>query len=351
MIKRHKTRKIKVGNLFIGGDAPILVQSMTKTDTRDTVLTVKQIKDLEDVGCEVVRCAVPDFEAAQALGQIKKQIKVPLVADIHFDYRLALEAIKQGADKIRVNPGNIGTQEKLKTVVLAAKKKGVPIRIGVNAGSLEKDLLVKYGKVTPEGLVESAGRQIKLLEDMQFFDIVVSLKTSDVLRTIRAYHLFSNRYDYPLHLGVTEAGTTFLGTVKSSVGIGILLSEGIGDTLRVSLTGDPKEEVKVGFEILKSLEIRQKGPVLISCPTCGRCQIDLRRYTQEIERALEGIQKPLRVAVMGCVVNGPGEAREADIGIAGGKGQAVLFIKGKIIDTFPEKEIVQRFLKEIKKYS
>lgn len=349
MIKRRKTRKIRVGNLFIGGEAPIVVQAMTKTDTRDVKATVFQIKDLEKEGCEIVRCAVPDMEAAKALGQIKRQIKIPLVADIHFDYRLALEAIGQGADKVRINPGNIGDREKVKAVVSAAQKKGIPLRIGVNSGSLEKDLLAKYGKVTPWALVESASRQIKVLESLDFFDIVVSLKTSDTLKTIEAYRLFSQKFDYPLHLGITEAGTVFGGTIKSAVGMGTLLAEGIGDTIRVSLTGDPQQEVRVGFEILKSLGLRERGPVLISCPTCGRCQVDLRQYAQKIEKALAKIKAPIKVAVMGCVVNGPGEAQEADVGIAAGKGQAALFVRGKVVGTISEKEIVPRLLQEIDK--
>lgn len=349
MIKRRKTRKIRVGNLFIGGEAPIVVQAMTKTDTRDVKATVFQIKDLEKEGCEIVRCAVPDMEAAKALGQIKRQIKIPLVADIHFDYRLAIEAIGQGADKVRINPGNIGDREKVKAVVSAAQKKGIPLRIGVNSGSLEKDLLAKYGKVTPWALVESASRQIKVLESLDFFDIVVSLKTSDTLKTIEAYRLFSQKFDYPLHLGITEAGTVFGGTIKSAVGMGTLLAEGIGDTIRVSLTGDPQQEVRVGFEILKSLGLRERGPVLISCPTCGRCQVDLRQYAQKIEKALAKIKAPIKVAVMGCVVNGPGEAQEADVGIAAGKGQAALFVRGKVVGTISEKEIVPRLLQEIDK--
>lgn len=349
MIKRRKTRKIRVGNLFIGGEAPIVVQGMTKTDTRDVKATVFQIKDLEKEGCEIVRCAVPDMEAAKALGQIKRQIKIPLVADIHFDYRLALEAIGQGADKVRINPGNIGDREKVKTVVSAAQKKGIPLRIGVNAGSLEKDLLTKYGKVTPQALVESASRQIKLLESLEFYDIVISLKTSDTLKTIEVYRLFSQKFDYPLHLGITEAGTVFGGTIKSAVGMGTLLAEGIGDTIRVSLTGESQQEVRVGFEILKSLGLRERGPVLISCPTCGRCQVDLRQYAQKIEKALAKIKAPVKVAVMGCVVNGPGEAQEADVGIAAGKGQAALFVRGKVVETISEKEIVPRLLQEIDK--
>lgn len=349
MIKRRKTRQVKVGRLTLGGRAPIRVQSMCDTDTRNVSQTVAQIKKLEKVGCEIVRVAVPDMAAARVLGEIKKQIKIPLVADIHFDYRLALEVINQGVDKVRINPGNIGAPKNLKAVVLAAQKRGIPLRIGVNVGSLEKDLLKKYGRATAEAMVESASRQINFLENLGFFEIVVSLKAADVPRTVEAYRLFSQRFDCPLHLGITEAGTPFSGTIKSAVGIGTLLSEGIGDTIRVSLTGSPTDEVKVGWEILKSLGLRQHGPILISCPTCGRCEIDLVFLAQKVEKALETIKKPLKVAVMGCVVNGPGEAREADIGVAGGKGQGAIFVKGKVVKTVAEKEILPALLSEIKK--
>lgn len=336
----------------MGGDSPIRVQSMTKTDTRDIQATASQIRKLEKAGCEIIRVAVPDLGAAQSLGKIKKQIRIPLVADIHFDYRLALEAIKQGVDKIRINPGNIGGKEKVKAVVKACQERKIPLRIGVNSGSLEQDLLAKYGKHgIAYVMVKSAERHLKILEDLNFFEIVVSLKAADPWRTIEAYQLFSQKYDYPLHLGVTEAGISWKGVVRSSVGIGALLAQGIGDTLRVSLTADPLEEVKAGFEILKSLGLRQYGPTLISCPTCGRCEIDLRPYAQKIEKVLEKVKKPLKVALMGCVVNGPGEAREADIGIAGGKKQAALFVKGKIVRTLKAEEIVPVLLAEIKKFS
>jgi len=350
MIKRRKTREVKIGKIKIGGRNPIAVQSMCNTDTRDVKATVKQIHELEEVGCEIVRVAVPDMGAAGALGKIKKQIHIPLVADIHFDYQLALEAINQGVDKIRINPGNIGSKEKIKAVVKAAKERKVPIRIGINAGSLERDILVKYGGLaTADGMVESAFRHIKILEDLDFFEIVVSLKASDVPRTIKAYEIFSKKYDYPLHLGITEAGTVWSGLIKSAVGIGSLLAQGIGDTIRVSLTGSVTEEVRVGFEILKSLGLREKGPILISCPTCGRTEIDLVTLANKVEKAIAKVEKPIKVAVMGCVVNGPGEAREADIGVAGGKHVGAIFVKGKVIKTVPEKEILPTLLQEINK--
>ena len=350
MIKRRKTREVKIGKIKIGGRNPIAVQSMCNTDTRDVKATIKQIHELEEVGCEIVRVAVPDMGAAGALGKIKKQIHIPLVADIHFDYQLALEAINQGVDKIRINPGNIGSKEKIKAVVKAAKERKVPIRIGINAGSLERDILVKYGGLaTADGMVESAFRHIKILEDLDFFEIVVSLKASDVPRTIKAYEIFSKKYDYPLHLGITEAGTVWSGSIKSAVGIGSLLAQGIGDTIRVSLTGSVTEEVRVGFEILKSLGLREKGPILISCPTCGRTEIDLVTLANKVEKAIAKVEKPIKVAVMGCVVNGPGEAREADIGVAGGKHVGAIFVKGKVIKTVPEKEILPTLLQEINK--
>lgn len=348
-MKRRKTREVKIGSVKIGGQNPVAVQSMCNTDTRDVKATVKQIKELEKVGCEIVRVAVPDMVAAQALGKIKKQIKIPLVADIHFDYRLALEAIQQGVDKLRINPGNIGSQEKTKAVVKAAEKAKIPIRIGVNSGSIEKDLLEKYGSATPAAAVESALRHIKILENLGFFEIVVSLKFSDVSRTIEAYRLISQKVNYPLHLGITEAGLKFSGTIKSAVGLGILLNEGIGDTLRVSLTGEVVEEVKVGYEILKCLGLREHGPTLISCPVCGRCEIDLAGLAKKVEKAIAGLEVPIKVAVMGCVVNGPGEAREADVGVAGGKGLGAIFVKGQVIKTVPEKEIISALLEEIKK--
>jgi len=322
---------------------------MTKTDTRDVPSTVTQIKRLESAGCEIVRVAVLNTDAAKAIKKIKKKIKIPLIADVHFDHRLALEAISSGADGLRINPGNIGSKQKVKEVVEVAKDNGIPIRIGVNAGSLEKDLLRKYGHPDAKALVESAGRHIKILENLKFKAIKVSLKASDVMKTVEAYRLFSKRYDYPLHIGISEAGPAFSGTVKSSVGLGILLSERIGDTIRVSLTADPVEEVKVAYEILKCLHLRQTGPEIISCPTCGRCQINIRGIVEKVEAGLLKIKSPLKVAVMGCVVNGPGEAREADIGIAGGKGMGILFKHGKVVKTLKEQELFSTLMREIKK--
>ena len=348
MITRQKTKKISISDVAIGGNAPVVIQSMCNTDTRDVPATVKQIKQLEEAGCELIRIAIPDMTAAKAVGAIKKQINIPLVVDIHFDYKLALECANQGADKLRINPGNIGSEEKVKAVVDKAKEKKLPIRIGVNSGSLEKDILAKHGgKVTATGMVESALRHIKILEDLKFYDTVISLKASDVPRTIEAYQLLSEKVDYPLHVGITEAGTSWTGTIKSAVGIGSLLAQGIGDTIRVSLTADPVEEVRVGWEILKSLGLRQRGVEITSCPTCGRTEIDLIKLAQEVEQKTAHIDKPLKIAVMGCVVNGPGEAREADIGVAGGQGQGIIFSKGKIIKTVKEQDIVEELMKEI----
>lgn len=348
-IKRMRTRKIRVGNIFIGGDAPVTVQSMTNTDTRDSAATASQVKELEEAGCDIVRIAVPDMEAAGALREIKKAAGIPLVADIHFDYRLAVACIENGADKIRINPGNIGGREKVAKVVDAARSSGIPVRIGVNSGSLEKNILEKYRGVTPEGLVESALGHVRMLEEFGYEDIVLSLKASDVPMTIEAYRLISKKTDYPLHLGVTEAGTPFAGTVKSAVGIGCLLAEGIGDTLRVSLTGEPLEEVRVGIELLKALGLRKAGVELVSCPTCGRTGIDIVKIANEVERRLSGCKKQVCVAIMGCAVNGPGEAREADIGIAGGDGEALLFKKGNIIRKIPGDRIVDELIEEIEK--
>ncbi len=346
---RKKTKKIKVGDIFIGSDAPISVQSMTNTDTRNVRATVDQIKRLEEADCDIVRVAVPDMEAAQAIKDIKKAIELPLVADIHFDYRLAIESIKNGVDKIRLNPGNIGSVEHVRTVVEAAKPRGIPIRIGVNSGSVEKQILDKYGKVTAEGMVESALGHARILEALDYGDIAFSIKASSVPMTIEAYRIMSQRTDYPLHIGVTEAGTTFAGTVKSAAGLGALLSEGIGDTLRVSLTGDPVDEVRVGIEILKAFGLRKAGIEFVSCPTCGRTRIDLIKVAEEVERRLVGCDKQIKVAVMGCAVNGPGEAREADIGIAGGDGDALLFKKGKIIKKLSQDRIVDELIAEIEK--
>ena len=346
-INRKTTNEVIVGNIKIGGGNPIVMQSMCNTDTRDVKTTVKQILALEKAGCELIRVAVPDMEAADALKMIKKQIHIPLAADIHFDYKLALTAIDAGVDKVRINPGNIGSRERTAEVICAAQEKGIPIRIGVNSGSLEKDLLEKYKGVTPQGLVESALRHVAILEEMHFYDIVVSIKASNVPFCIESYDLLSKSIPYPIHVGITEAGTVFSGTVKSAVGIGAILAKGIGDTIRVSLTGDPLEEIKAAKEILKSLELRQFGVTFISCPTCGRTEIDLISIARQVEKECEQIQKNIKVAVMGCVVNGPGEAREADIGIAGGKGEGLLFKKGKIIRKVPEHLLVQALLDEI----
>lgn len=346
---RKETRKIKVGNVYIGGDSNIAIQSMTNTDTRDVKATINQILKLEAAGCDIVRCAVPDMEAAEAIKEIVKGINIPLVADIHFDYRLALKAIENGVSKLRINPGNIGSIERVKIVAEAAKAKNIPIRIGVNSGSLEKDLLKKYGKVCAEALVESALNHVKILEDVNFKDIVISIKSSDVGQMIESYKLISEKVDYPLHVGVTEAGTIWRGTIKSSVGIGAILSQGIGDTIRVSLTGDVVEEVKVGKEILKSLGYINEGVKFVSCPTCGRTQIDLIKIAEEVESRLADLNKNIKVAVMGCVVNGPGEAREADIGIAGGNGEGLIFKKGEIVKKVKEENLVEELLNEINK--
>jgi (E)-4-hydroxy-3-methylbut-2-enyl-diphosphate synthase len=347
--KRKATKQLKLGNLKIGGGAPVVVQSMTKTDTRDVPSTVAQIKRLESAHCEAIRVAVLDFEAARAIKAIKKAIAIPLIADIHFNHRLALEAMRNGADGLRINPGNIGDKLKIREVVCAAKDMGIPIRIGVNAGSLEKNLLKKYKHPTAAALVESARRHITILEDLRFTSIKVSLKASDVLKTVEAYRAFSQKYRYPLHIGISEAGPAFSGTIKSAVGLGILLSEGIGDTIRVSLTAEPVEEIRVAYEILKSLHLREAGPELISCPTCGRCKIDMRGLVDKVEGKLSEMKTPLKVAVMGCVVNGPGEAREADIGIAGGKGMGILFKHGKVVKRVKEHELFNTLMKEIKK--
>jgi (E)-4-hydroxy-3-methylbut-2-enyl-diphosphate synthase len=353
MIIRKKTKKIKVGDTYIGGNSPIVVQSMTNTDTRNVKETVRQIRGLEEVGCELIRVAVPDMEAAQALGGIKAGINIPLVADIHFQAELALEAMRQGVDKVRINPGNIGDETKVKQVVDLAKKKNIPIRIGVNAGSLEKDILKKHkGKPGARAMVGSAMRHIKLLEKYDFKKILISLKASDIERTVEAYRLLSSKVAYPLHIGVTEAGTKFRGTVLSSIGLGILLYEGIGDTLRVSLTGDCKEEIKVGWEILRSLNLRKKGITVTSCPTCGRTEIDLIGLAEKVEDEVQKIkkEKDVHVAVMGCVVNGPGEAADADLAIIGGKKQGLIMKKGKIVKKVSENELLPEFIKEIKKY-
>lgn len=349
MITRKQTRQLFVGAIPVGGNAPISVQSMTNTKTTDVQATITQINGLAASGCDIVRIAIPDIEAARAISQIKAKVSVPLIADIHFDYRLALEAIARGINGLRINPGNIGGTEKVIAVVEAAKEHHIPIRIGVNAGSLEQAIREKYGSASPEAMVESALGHIRILENMDFYDMKISLKAHDVPTTIAAYRLMSETVDYPLHLGITEAGTINTGIIKSAVGIGTLLAEGIGDTFRISLTGDPINEVKVANEILKSLNLREYGPTLISCPTCGRCNIDLPAIAEKVEHRLQGIDKPISVAVMGCVVNGPGEARDADIGIAGGKGMGLVFRKGEIIAKVNEDELVDTLFVELDK--
>lgn len=341
---RKQTKEIYVGDIAVGGDAPVSIQSMTNTRTSDIEATVSQIKSLESLGCDIIRVAVPDNDSAEALASIKSYINIPIIADIHFDYRLALKAIKNGADAVRINPGNIGNPDKVRSILNTAKEYEIPIRIGVNSGSLEKDLLDKYG-VTPESLVESALRHVDFFEKNHFYNIKISVKASSIPLTIGAYKLLSEKVDYPLHIGVTEAGTLFKGMIKSSVGIGSLLSQGIGDTLRVSLTGGPEDEVKVGWEILKSLSLRHRGPEFISCPTCGRTEIDLVGLTAKVENALEGLKEPLSIAVMGCPVNGPGEAKNSDYGIAGGRGVGIIFKKGEVVEKVSEGELLERFVK------
>lgn len=343
---RHKTRQLKLGQLCIGGDAPISVQSMCNTDTRDVAATLAQIEALQAAKCEIIRCAVPDQEAAEALEAIKQGCQIPLIADIHFDYQLALTAVANGVDGLRLNPGNIGDRWKVEEVVKACAERQVPIRIGVNAGSLERELLQKYGHPTAEAMVESALGHIRILEDLNYQNIKVSLKASGIARTVEAYRALAEQVDYPLHIGVTEAGTTWSGTIKSAIGLGSLLYDGIGDTLRVSLTGDPVEEVRVGWEILKSLRLREKGPIFVSCPTCGRCQIDLIEIAEEVEQRLQDFPHPLTIAVMGCVVNGPGEAREADLGIAGGLDQGILFRHGEIVRKVPQQDLADALIDE-----
>ena len=347
--ERKKTRQIHIGPVAIGGGAPVSVQSMTNTKTTDTEATLAQIRALAAAGCDIVRLAVPDMDAARNLKNILPKSPVPLVADIHFDYHLALEAIRQGIHGLRLNPGNIGGEENVRKVVEAAKAAGIPIRIGVNAGSLDKKLLEKYGGVTAEALVESALQHVRILEAQGFYDMKISLKAHDVPLTLAAYRLMSEKVEYPLHLGITEAGTAKTGVIKSAVGIGALLAEGIGDTIRISLTGDPVVEVRVANEILKSLGLKEYGPTLVACPTCGRTSIDLPAIAAEVEKKLAGITEPIEVAVMGCVVNGPGEARGAGVGIAGGKGEGLVFRKGEIIRKVPESELVPELFKEIDK--
>ncbi len=348
-IKRKKTRAVNIGNVAIGGDNPIAIQSMCNTKTADVESTVSQILELEKAGCEIIRVAVPDMEAAEAIKDIKKRIHIPLVADIHFDYRLALKAIENGVDKLRINPGNIGGEDRVKAVADAAKARNIPIRIGVNSGSLEKSILEKYGGVTPQGLVESALGHVRILEKYDFHDIVISIKASNVPFSLETYSLLSDTVDYPIHLGITEAGTVYSGTIKSAVGIGAILAMGIGDTIRVSLTGDCVDEVRAAKEILKALGLRKSGIEFVSCPTCGRTSIDLIGLAKKVEQRCEGIDKNIKVAVMGCAVNGPGEAREADIGIAGGDGQGLIFKKGEIVKKLPEAELLDALMEEIEK--
>jgi (E)-4-hydroxy-3-methylbut-2-enyl-diphosphate synthase len=339
-----------VGGVPVGGGAPISVQSMTNTKTDDIAATVRQIGQLAQAGCEIVRVAVPNASAASAITRIKEQISIPLIADIHFDHRLAIASAKNGADGLRFNPGNIGSRKNVRALVDCAKDCGIPIRIGVNAGSLEKEMLEKYEGVTAEGMVESALRHAMLLRDLDFHDIKISIKASDVPRTLEAYRLLSQKTDLPLHVGVTEAGTLYSGIVKSALGIGTLLAEGIGDTLRVSLTRDPVEEIRVAYEILRALDIRHRGPEIISCPTCGRCDIPLFDIVDEVEKALWTRNTPVKLAIMGCVVNGPGEAREADIGVAGGNGVGILFKKGRVVKKFPQTQLVEMVLKAVDEF-
>lgn len=349
MAVRRQSLPVRIGSVTVGGGAPIVVQSMTNTDTRDVAATLRQIRELAEVGCELVRVAVPDAEAAACLKAIKEGSPLPVIADIHFDYRLALMALEAGVDGLRLNPGNIGGPERVKAVVREAKARGIPIRIGVNAGSLEKDLLAKYGRVTPEAMVESALRHIGLLEAEGFNLIKVSLKAADVPLMVDAYRLLADKVPYPFHLGVTEAGPLISGSVRSAVGIGLLLAQGLGDTIRVSLTADPRWEVKVGYDILRALGLRQRGVELISCPTCGRCRIDVAAVAEAVEKRLAKVSEPLRVAVMGCEVNGPGEARHADVGVAGGRGWGLLFRRGEVVGRVREEEMVEALVAEVAK--
>lgn len=349
-MKRRLSREVRVGDVKIGSNNKITVQSMTTTDTRDVEKTIEQIKELEYAGCDIVRVAVVDAEAAKAIKKIKENTSIPIIADIHFDHRLALLAIESGVDGVRINPGNIGSIEKVKEVVEKCKERNIKIRIGVNGGSLEKDLLEKYGEAIPEALVESALNHVKILEDLDFYNIVISLKSSDIHKTLKAYELISEKVDYPLHIGITESGSVKKGTIKSSIGVGALLLKGIGDTLRISLTGNPVEEVYVGKEILRSLGLLNDKIKVVSCPTCGRCNIDLIDIVNKVEEKIENVKKDITVAIMGCAVNGPGEAKEADIGIAGGKGEGLLFKKGKTIRKIKNDDLVEELLEEIDKF-
>ncbi len=346
---RNNTKVINIGGVNIGGGNPVAIQSMTNTKTEDVSATISQILELEKAGCDIIRCAVPSMEAAKALKEIKKSIHIPLVADIHFDYRLAISAIENGADKIRINPGNIGDKDKVKAVVMAAKEKNIPIRIGVNSGSLEKEIIAEYGKVTAEGLVKSALLKVKMIEDIGYDNLVISIKSSDVLMCIKAHEIIAKKTNYPLHVGITESGTVLSGNIKSAIGLGNILYQGIGDTIRVSLTGNPVEEIYSAKLILKTLGLRKGGITVVSCPTCGRTQIDLIGLASKVEEMVKDIDtdRDIKIAVMGCVVNGPGEAREADIGIAGGKGEGLLIKKGKIIKKVSESELLDVLMKEL----
>lgn len=344
---REHTKKIQIGDRVIGGGNPILIQSMTNTRTDDVKATTEQIRRLTEAGCEIIRCAVPDMEAAKALGEIKKEISIPLVADIHFDYRLAIAAIEHGADKIRINPGNIGGPDRVRAVVDAARERSIPIRVGVNSGSLEKDLVEKYHGVTAEGIVESALDKVHMIEELNYDQIVISIKSSDVMMCAKAHERIAEKTDYPLHVGITEAGTLYAGNIKSAVGLGIILYQGIGDTIRVSLTGDPLEEIRSAKRILKTLGLRKGGIEVVSCPTCGRTRIDLIGLAERVEQMVEDIPLDCKVAVMGCVVNGPGEAKEADIGIAGGVGEGLLMKKGEIVRKLPEGELLEALRREL----
>lgn len=351
MMERHKTREVKIGNRIIGGNHPIAIQSMTNTKTEDVAATVAQIHQLTKAGCEIIRCAVPTMEAAKALGEIKKQITIPLVADIHFDYRLAIAAMENGADKIRINPGNIGSADRVKAVVDEAKSRNIPIRVGVNSGSLEKDLVEKYHGVTAEGIVESALDKVKMIEDMGYDNLVISIKSSDVMMCVKAHELIASKTEHPLHVGITEAGTLISGNIKSSIGLGLILSQGIGDTIRVSLTGDPIEEIKSAKLILRTLGLRKGGIEVVSCPTCGRTQINLIQLANQVETMVAEFPLDIKVAVMGCVVNGPGEAKEADLGVAGGIGEGIIIKHGKVFKKVPEEELLPALRYELEHWS
>ncbi|MCI5610198.1 MAG: flavodoxin-dependent (E)-4-hydroxy-3-methylbut-2-enyl-diphosphate synthase [Roseburia sp.] len=347
MLYREKTKVIKIGNKVIGGGNPIMIQSMTNTKTEDAAATVNQILRLQDAGCDIIRCTVPNIDAARAIAEIKKEISIPLVADIHFDYRMAIAAIENGADKIRINPGNIGSKERVAEVVRVAKERNIPIRVGVNSGSLEKELVEKYHGVTAEGIVESALDKVRMIEDMDYDNLVISIKSSDVLMSVKAHELLAGKTPYPLHVGITESGTVTSGNIKSSIGLGIILHEGIGDTIRVSLTGDPVEEIKSAKLILRTLGLRKGGIEVVSCPTCGRTNIDLIGLAAQVENLVQNYDLDIKVAVMGCAVNGPGEAKEADIGIAGGIGEGLLIKKGEIVRKVPENELLATLKHEL----